>query len=59
MDRFEYMKLKLSNLPEDFVTLYTLFIKFTKTVSSTLKSYAAYMDSHKQASYPNSSWKNS
>ena len=27
MDRFEYMKLKLSNLPEDFVTLYNLMSK--------------------------------
>ena len=27
MDRFEYMKLKLSNPPEDFVTLYNLVSK--------------------------------
>ena len=30
MDRFEYMKLKLSNLPEDFVTLYNLVSKVDK-----------------------------
>ena len=30
MDRFEYMKLKLSDLPEDFVTLYKLVSKVDK-----------------------------
>ena len=30
MDRFEYMKLKLSDLPEDFVTLYNLVSKVDK-----------------------------
>ena len=50
MDRFEYMKLKLSDLPEDFVKLYNLASKVDKTVSFTSKSDAACMDSHKQAS---------
>ena len=30
MDRFEYMKLKLSDRPEDFVTLYNLVSKVKK-----------------------------
>ena len=30
MYRFEYMKLKLSNLPKDFVTLYNLVSKVDK-----------------------------
>ena len=30
MDQFEYMKLKLSDLPEDFVTLYNLVSKVKK-----------------------------
>ena len=30
MDRFEYMKLKLSDLPKDFVTLYNLVYKVDK-----------------------------
>ena len=30
MDRFEYMKLKVSDLPEDFVTLYNLVSKVDK-----------------------------
>ena len=30
MDRFEYMKLKLSDLPKDFVTLYNLVSKVDK-----------------------------
>ena len=30
MNRFEYMKLKLSDLPEDFVKLYNLVFKVDK-----------------------------
>ena len=30
MDQFEYMNLKLSNLPKDFVKLYNLTAKFYK-----------------------------
>ena len=37
MDRFEYMKLKLSDLPKDFVTLYNLVSKVDKNGSVYLK----------------------
>ena len=50
MERFEDMKLKLSNLPEDFVKLNNIVYKVDKRVLFTLKSDAACMDSHKQAS---------
>ena len=50
MDRFKYMKLKLRDLPKDFVKLYNLDSKADKIVLFTSKSDAACMDSHKQAS---------
>ena len=37
MDRFEYMKLKLRNLPEDLVTLYNLVSKVDKNSFVYLK----------------------
>ena len=37
MDRFEYMKLKLSDLPDDFVKLYNLASKVYRNVFVHLK----------------------
>ena len=37
MDRFEYMKLKVSNLPKDFVKLYNLAPKVDKNGFVNLK----------------------
>ena len=44
MERFEYMRLKLSNLPDDFVERYNLEPKEEKTDRSTSRSDEECMD---------------
>ena len=54
MDRFEYIWMKLGDLPEDFIKQYNMTSKVTKDGYVYIKFRKKCMDCRKQASWPSS-----